>query len=75
MDVSYICFDEIEFNNENKFYLDYSSNSHVTNTILYSPEKDYFITSMFCPLNIKPDISKSAKNTKKLRNYQILGRS
>ena len=30
-------------------------------TILFSSEEDYFITSMFCPLDIKPDISKLAK--------------
>ena len=47
MDVSYIYFEELELNNENKFYLDISSKSQVTNTILFSPEKDYFITSMF----------------------------
>ena len=55
MYVSYIYFDELELNNENKFYLDLSSNNHVTNNILFSPE-NYFITSMFCLLNIKPDV-------------------
>ena len=67
MGVSYIYFDELELNNENKFYLDFSSNSHATNTILFSPEKDCFMTSMFCPLNIKPDISKSAKKYKEIK--------
>ena len=61
MEVSYIYFDELELNSESKFYLDCSSNSSVKNTTIFSPEKDYFITSMFCPLNIKVDISKSAK--------------
>ena len=51
MDVSYIYYDELELNNENKFYVDFSNNNQVTNTILFSPEKDYFITSMFCPLD------------------------
>ena len=58
MDVSYIHFDELDFNDETKFYLDFSSNSQEINTILSSPEKDYFITSMFCPIDIKPDICK-----------------
>ena len=61
MDVSYIYFDELELGIENKFYLEFSSNSHVANTILFLLEKDYFRTSMFCPLDIKPDTNKSAK--------------
>ena len=67
MGVSYIYFDELELNNENKFYLDFSSNSHVTNTILFSAEKDCFITSVFCPLNIKRDVSESAKKYKEIK--------
>ena len=67
MDVSYIYLDELELNNENKFYLDFSSNNQVTNTILFFSEKDYFITSMFCPFDVKPNISKSAKNYTKIK--------
>ena len=66
MDVSYIHFDET------KFYLDFSSNSQETNTILSSPEKDYFITSMFCPLEIKPDIYKSAGKCKEIKELSDL---
>ena len=67
MDGSYIYFDKLKLNGKNKFYLDFSSDSQVTNTILFSPEKYYFIISMFCPLNIKSDISKSAKKCKEIR--------
>ena len=59
---------------ENKFYLDFSINSLVTNTILFSPEKDYFIASMFCPLDIKPDISKSAKKYKEIKELSDFGK-
>ena len=74
MDVSFIYFDELELNNENKFYLDFSSNSQVINTILFSPEKDYFITSMFRPLDIKPDISKSGKKYKEIKELSDFGK-
>ena len=33
----------------------------MTNTILFSPEKDYFITTIFCPLDIRPDVTQSKK--------------
>ena len=71
MDVSYIYFDELEINNENKFYIDFSSNSQLANAILFSPEKDYFVTSMFCPLDIKPEINKS-KKYKEIKNLSDL---
>ena len=67
MDVSYIYLDELELNKENKFYLDFSSNNQVTNTILFFSEKDYFIRSMFCLFDVKPNISKSAKNYTKIK--------
>ena len=73
MDVSYIYFNELELNDENKFYLDFSINSQVTNTILFSPEKDYFIASMFCPLKIKPNISNSAKKYKEIQELSDFG--
>ena len=73
MNVSYIYFNELELNDENKFYLDFSINSQVTNTILFSPEKYYFIASMFCPLKIKPDISNSAKKYKENQELSDFG--
>ena len=66
-------FDKLKLNSKNKFYPDFPSNSLVTNTILFSPEKDYFIKSMFCPLDIKPDISKSAKKYKEIKELSDFG--
>ena len=74
MDVSYIYFDKLELNDKNRFYLDFSSNSQLTNTILISLEKDYFITSMFCPLDIKPGINKSAKKYKEIKELSHFGK-
>ena len=74
MDVLFIYFDELELNGKNKFNLDFSSNSKVSNTTLFLPEKDYFITSMFCPLNIKPDISKSAKKYIEIKELSDFGK-
>ena len=74
MDDSYIYFGELELNNENEFCLDFSNNSHVTNTILFSSEKDYFITSMICPLDIKPDISKPATKYKEIKELSDFGK-
>ena len=56
------------------FYFDFSSKSHVTNTILFSPRKDYFITSMFCSVNIKPDISKSVNKYKEIKELSDFGK-
>ena len=74
MDVSYIYFVELELNNENEFCLDFSNNSHETNTILFSSEKDYFITSMICPLDIKPGIIKPAAKYKEIKGLSDFGK-
>ena len=73
MNVSYIYFDELKLNNEKKCCLDFSSNSQVTNPISFTPEKNYFTKSVFCPLNIKPDISKSAKKYKEINELSDFG--
>ena len=54
--------------------LDFSSNSQVTNTILFSPEKDYFIASIFGPLSIKTHISKSAQIYKEIKELLDFGK-
>ena len=56
------------------FYFDFSSKSHVTNTILFSPRKDYFLTSMFCSVDIKPDISKSVNKYKEIKELSDFGK-
>ena len=56
-----------------KININFSINGQVTNTILFSPENDYFITSMFCPLDIKPDISNSAKKYKEIKELSDFG--
>ena len=71
MNVSYIYFVELTLYDKNKFYLNFSENNQVTNTILFSPQKGYFTTSMFLPLDIRPNVtqSKKCKEIKELSDF------
>ena len=60
-------------NDKNKFYVDFSDNNQVTKTILFLPEKDYFITTMFCPLDIRPGITQS-KQYKEVNELSDFGK-
>ena len=42
--------------------------------ILFSPGKDYFITSMLCPLDARPYISKSAEKYKEIKELSDFGK-
>ena len=71
--MSHIYFNELTLEDKNKFYLDFSENNLMTNSILFLPKKDYFITSMFCPLDISPDVTQSRKykQIKKLSDFDV----
>ena len=57
----YIYFDELTFDKENKFELDFSQNSEVTNSTLFSSKSDYCISSMKCYIKINPDVAQSKR--------------
>ena len=50
MEPVYIYFKETLLDDQNRFTLDFS-NEITVNEILFSPDKDYYITSMNCDLN------------------------
>ena len=64
MEPVFIFFDELEFNERNRFTLKFSNDeeNEATNYILFSKNKDYFITSMKCYSKIEGKI-------KDLSNY------
>ena len=67
MNPAFIYYNEITFNNDNKFILDFS-NEEFVQKIKFFKRKDYFITSLNCNLKLKT-ITKEDKK-KKLKNYQ-----
>ena len=67
MNPAFIYYNEIAFNNDNKFILDFS-NEEFVQKIKFFKRKDYFITSLNCNLKLKT-ITKEDKK-KKLKNYQ-----
>ena len=51
MEPVYIYFKETLLDDQNRFTLDFS-NEITVNEILFSPDKDYYITSMNCDLKL-----------------------
>ena len=68
MNPAFMYYNEITFNNDNKFILDFSNEKFVQK-IKFFKRKDYFITSLNCNLKLKA-ITKEDKKKKKLKNYQ-----
>ena len=54
MEPVYIYFKEALLDDQNRFTLDFS-NEIIVNEILFSPDKDYYITSMNCDLKLLKD--------------------
>ena len=54
MEPVYIYFKETLLDDQNRFTLDFS-NEITVNEILFSPDKDYYITSMNCDLKLLKD--------------------
>ena len=52
MNPAFIYYNEITFNNDNKFILDFS-NEEFVQKIKFFKRKDYFITSLNCNLKLK----------------------
>ena len=67
MNPSFIYYNEMTFNDNNKFILGFS-NEEFVQKIKFFKRKDYFITSLNCNLKLKT-ITKEDKK-KKLKNYQ-----
>ena len=67
MNPAFIYYNEITFNNDNKFILDFS-NEEFVQKIKFFKRKDYFITSLNCNLKLKTITREDKK--KKLKNYQ-----
>lgn len=60
MKLAYVyVFNELRFDEENKFELDFSQNSELTNCILFSSKNDYYIVNMKFYIKINPDVAQS----------------
>ena len=67
MNPSFIYYNEMTFNDNNKFILGFS-NEEFVQKIKFFKRKDYFITSLNCNLKLKTIIKEHKK--KKLKNSQ-----
>ena len=57
----YIYFNALKIDEENRFELDFSQNSEIRNSVLFSGKNDNYITSMKCYNKINPDVAQSRK--------------
>ena len=64
MNPAFMYYNEITFNNDNKFILDFSNEKFVQK-IKFFKRKDYFITSLNCNLKLKA-ITKEDKKKKEI---------
>ena len=74
MDPVYIYFEEPSLDDENRFTLDFSDETSVHH-VLFSPEKDYYVTSMNCDIQLLKDFTgykDMFEDIKKLSNLSHL---